>query len=97
MMIALLTRNSSAADARNKTGETPLMYAANLNKMEFVRLLVQFNVSLEYTDHQEMTLLHVACKNGNKELMQVKKTIVYFLIFAVGHVRQKEASIAGLY
>jgi ankyrin repeat protein len=71
MLIALVTRNPSAADARNKVGETPLMYAANMNKMEFVQILVQFNASLEYTDHQEMTLLHVACKNGNKELMQV--------------------------
>ena len=71
MLKLLLNKNPSAADSRNKNGETVLMSAAINNKLEFVNLLRQYNVSLDLTDHQDTTLLHVACKNGSAELFKM--------------------------
>jgi ankyrin repeat protein len=61
----LLNRNIQALDVRNKNGETPLLLAAKLNKMDFVEILLEHKASMEYADYQDSTLLHVACKNAS--------------------------------
>jgi hypothetical protein len=65
----LLLQHGADKNARNKDGETPLMWAALTGTLELVRLLVEAGVPMNVVDARGNTPLHAAAASDNPEVV----------------------------
>jgi 26S proteasome non-ATPase regulatory subunit 10 len=61
----------SFIDVEDERGRTALQYAAQLDNLESVELLVKQNANVNITDDLGRTALHVACRNGNVKMVNL--------------------------
>jgi ankyrin repeat protein len=69
-MVQLLLRHTARADAKDKSGRSPLSYAAEGGYVEVVRLLLKKDVEANATDESGRSPLSYAAENGYMEMVR---------------------------
>ena len=68
--IALMHEKGAAIDYKNSNGKTPLMIAVAFRRMHYIKFFVENGADVQALDKQGMSLLHIACWYGHKEVLE---------------------------
>ena len=60
----------AAIDYKNSNGKTPLMIAVAFRRMNYIKFFVENGADVQALDKQGMSLLHIACWYGHKEVLE---------------------------
>lgn len=67
-----ITECGMAVDFINAKGDTPLLWAANDNRVETLKLLLSLGADVNSQNDKKSSALHWACRNGYTNVVEVQ-------------------------
>ena len=76
------TCRGASLDTQNKEGLSPIMKAACQGHVEVVEFLAQENANLKNKDRSDQTIIHLAARHDQADVIEVTVTVYFLLLLS---------------